>query len=104
METVFAVVARVLGRDLQGGGDGPTLRLSVSELLHPLPQQQHQQMQISEISPIKNPNPASSPVSMSSDRKVLVDYKYYIYRKKLMYLILSFYNYKYIPKSDSNHA
>lgn len=76
METVFAVVARVLGRDLQGGGDGPTLRLSVSELLHPLPQQQHQQMQISEISPIKNPNPASSPVSMSPDRKVLVDYKY----------------------------
>lgn len=73
METVFAVVARVLGRDLQGGGDGPTLRLSVSELLHPLPQQQHQQMQISEISPIKNPNPASSPVSMSSDRKVLVE-------------------------------
>lgn len=73
METVFAVVARVLGRDLQGGGDGPTLRLSVSELLHPLPQQQHQQMQISEISPIKNPNPASSPVSMSPDRKVLVE-------------------------------
>lgn len=99
METVFAVVARVLGRDLQGGGDGPTLRLSVSELLHPLPQQQHQQMQISEISPIKNPNPASSPVSMSSDRKVLVDYQIYI-EKKLMYLILSFYIYKYIPKSD----
>lgn len=59
-------------------------------------------MQISEISPIKNPNPASSPVSMSSDRKVLVDYQIYI-EKKLMYLILSFYIYKYIPKSDSNH-
>ena len=75
VETVFAVVARVSGRDLQGGGEGPTLRLTVSEPLQPLPQQQHQQMQISAISPIKNPKPARSPVSMSPDRNVLVDCK-----------------------------
>lgn len=72
VETVLAVVARVLGRDLHGGGDGPTLRLTVSDLLQPLPQQQHQHMQINAISPIKNPNPASNPVSISFERNVLV--------------------------------